>query len=323
MRTAFRALAGGAAAVLMAPHLIVVVLFATLLAAAPFGAWLSVRLQTALAGQPLRPNNPAEIDPEWWLEYRSHATGIEATFTPAIVGFAAPLGNLSALLDGTPQPLVLIVPAAIAAITWAFLWGGLLSRFARRGRIGVRAFAAASRHYWMTFIQIAALAVVGQAILYLTVHRLLFGPVFNAFASREPSEQSALIFRMVLYVIFGSGLAAVSLMADYARALAVGTGQRRVPVLVAEAWRVVKTRTGPVVTVFLLTGALFVALLVLYGTAETTGGSRLGGWRAIALGQAYILARLTIRLLAAASEVRLLQVSSEIGESGRPTDQNS
>jgi hypothetical protein len=320
MRAAFRALAGGATAVSTAPHLVVVVLIVTMLTAAPFGAWLGLRLQSALAGQVLSPTNSAEIDPEWWLEYRSHATGLEATLTPAIVGFAAPLSNLSALLDGTPQPLVLIVPAAIAAMTWAFLWGGLLTRFARRRRLGARAFAERSRHFWVPFIQIAAIAVVGQAILYLTVHRLLFGPVFNAFVSREPSEQSALIFRIALYAIFGACLAAISVIADYARVLAIGTGQRRVSVLITEAWRVVKTRTAPVVTAFLLTGGLFVALLVLYGTAETTGGSRLGGWRAIALGQAYILARLTIRLLAAASEVRLMQISNEIGEPGSPTD---
>jgi hypothetical protein len=320
MRAAFRALGGGATAIVTAMHLVGVVLIVTMLTAAPFGAWLGVRLQAALAGQPPNPTNAAEIDPEWWLEYRSHATGLEATFTPAIVGFAAPLSNLSALLDGTPQPLVLIVPAAIAAITWAFLWGGLLTRFARGRRIGVRVFAARSRHFWMTFVQIAAMAVTGQAILYLTVHRLLFGPVFNTFVSRGPSEQSALVFRIALYVVFGAGLAAVGLIADYARALAVGTGQRRVTVLIAEAWRVMKTRTAPVVTVFVLTGSLFIGLLAFYGTAETTGGSRLGGWRAIALGQAYILARLTIRLLAAASEVRLLQISNEIGEPGSFTD---
>ena len=97
---------------------------------------------------------------------------------------------------------------------------------------------------------------------------------------------SALIFRVALYLIFGAGLTAISLTADYARALAVGTGQRRVSVLIAEAWRVVKTRTAPVVTVFLLTG---------YAVRRTPGSlwhgrddgrvSRLGGWRAIALGQ--------------------------------------
>ena len=99
MRTAFRALAGGATAVLTAPHLVVVVLIVTMLSAAPFGAWLGVRLQAALAGQSLGPTNSAEIIPSG-AGVSQPLTGLEATFTPAIVGFAAPLSNLSALLDG-------------------------------------------------------------------------------------------------------------------------------------------------------------------------------------------------------------------------------
>lgn len=307
MRTAFRALAGGAAAVVTAPHLLVMVALVTLLTAAPFGAFLGARLQTALAGQPLKPELSSEIDPEWWLEYRTHATGFEATFVPAIVGFAGPLSNLSAVLDGTPQPLVLLVPAAIAAATWALLWGGLLTRFAQRRRLGAAAFLAACRRHWLTFVQIAVLAAVGQAILYLTIHRLLFGVIFNAYAAGDVSEVSALVVRVLLYAVFGSCIAAISLIGDYARVLAVTRDERRVMSLVSDAWRLVRTQWRPVVIVFAVAGLLFVALLALYGAAETLSGSRLGGWRAIAVGQGYILGRLAIRLVAAASEVRLVQ----------------
>jgi hypothetical protein len=44
-------------------------------------------------------------------------------------------------------------------------------------------------------------------------------------------------------------------------------------------------------------------LLVVYGVADR----RVGGWRAVIVGQAYIVARLAIRLVAAASELRLQQ----------------
>ena len=59
------------------------------------------------------------------------------------------------------------------------------------------------------------------------------------------------------------------------------------------------------VTVYLLIGALFVAVTIAYGTLEIYGGSQVGGWRAIAIGQAYIVVRLAIRLTSAAAGLRL------------------
>ncbi len=56
---------------------------------------------------------------------------------------------------------------------------------------------------------------------------------------------------------------------------------------------------------YLLAGLLFVALLGVYGVAEVYGGTRLGGWRSILIGQGYIVARLAIRLTLAAGGVRL------------------
>ncbi|MEX2269896.1 MAG: hypothetical protein WD690_00400 [Vicinamibacterales bacterium] len=61
------------------------------------------------------------------------------------------------------------------------------------------------------------------------------------------------------------------------------------------------------VTIYLAAGVLFVTLLIAYAAAESYGGTRLGGWRVIALGQAYILGRLTLRLTPGASDVRLAQ----------------
>jgi hypothetical protein len=59
------------------------------------------------------------------------------------------------------------------------------------------------------------------------------------------------------------------------------------------------------VTLFVLTAVLFVALLAVYGAVDIYGGSRVTGWRGIAIAQAYIVARLVIRLTFGASEVLL------------------
>ncbi len=306
MRPALRALARGGVTVLAAPHLVVLVLLITMMTAAPFGVWLGTRLQQSLAGQSLGPTESAEIDPEWWFEFRRHATGLEATFTPAIVGFAAPLSNFSAILDGTAPPPAVVVPVVLAMIVWAFLWGGLLHRFAH-GPASIRILLSAALHWWWPFVLIAVAAAIAQLLLYVTVHPLLFVPVLGALVPADASEPFAFAARVAMYVAFASFLVPVLLVADYARAFAVVTGQRSVRAALAEALRFVRQCFVPVVTLYLAAGLLFVLLLTVYGMSETYGGSRLGGWRAIAIGQAYILARLTLRLITGASEVRLVQ----------------
>ena len=67
---------------------------------------------------------------------------------------------------------------------------------------------------------------------------------------------------------------------------------------------------GSVAALYVLTGLLFVALLVVYGYVDSNGGVRVAGWRGIAIAQAYIIARIVIRLTFGASEVRLYRDQS-------------
>ena len=73
----------------------------------------------------------------------------------------------------------------------------------------------------------------------------------------------------------------------------------------------VRRHFGAAVTLYLLTGLLLAALLVVYGYVDVYGGSRVGGWRGIAIAQAYILARLAIRLTFGASEIELYRALTD------------
>lgn len=305
MSRAVRALGGGLWMVMRAPLLIAAVSVVMLAAAAPFGLVLGSRLQASLANQPPIVLGSGEIDAEWWMEFREHARGLEATFTPAIIGFAAPLDNLSALLDGTRRPLALAGPVALAGLIWAFLWGGALHRFAQGRAIGTRAFCTAGLRHLPQFATIS-LAVAGvYLVLYLTVHALLFGPIFSWIAERASSERDAFFWRVALYAVFGSLLMLVSLVADYARVSTVAAGASSVRDAIQSGARFVRANLVSVIVLWLLLGGLFVALLIAYGSAEVYGGTRIGGWRGVLLGQAYIMARLVIRLTTAAAELRL------------------
>ncbi len=300
-----RALGSGLRTVITAPALLIVVTAASVLSVLPFGLVLGSQLRVALANRQPVYLGTAEIDAEWWVAFREQADGLAATFTPAILGAAAPLDNLSAMLDGTARPIAILGPVVLAALVWAWLWGGLLERFRAQRRIGVGAFWEAGwQHVW-TFAAISLAAAVVHLILYFTVHALLFGPVFGWLASVADTERAAFLWRIALYAVFGACLLAVSMMADFARVSVVVQSRQGVRQAMAAAAAFLREHAGSSVMVYVLVGILFGAMLGLYVAGEVYGGTRLGGWRSVLIGQAYIVARLALRLTLAASGMRL------------------
>jgi hypothetical protein len=303
MRTVLRALGGGLARVFMSPLVVAAAILAMLLMTVPFAVIVGSELQAALSNQQPVSRDAGEIDPEWWFEFREHADGLVATFTPAIIGFAAPLDNLSSLLDGTRRPLVLLGPYVLAIAVWAFLWGAALERFAHgASRFG---FVQAGAHTWARFLAISIVAGAALVLLYLTIHPLLFGVLAPNLEGSAATERTAFMLRSVLYLIFGAMLVTISLIADYARVTIVMRPAASAIEGLREGARFVRGHPGSAVLLYVLTGLLFVALLAVYGYVDVYGGSRVTGWRGIAIAQAYIIARLVIRLTFGASEVRL------------------
>ena len=317
--TALRAFRDGIWMVVRAPGLVILVTCLTLGAMLPFALALGDRLRDALGNQPPIDLDAEEIDADWWLEFRAHARGLEATFTPAVIGVAAPLDNLSALADGSPRPFVMLAPVGLYGLIWAFLWGGLLERFGGGHAIGARGFMQAGARHVFRFVAIAIAAALAAAVLYVTVHAWLLGPVFQWGAVRAGSERNAFLWRVVLYLVFGALLASVSLLADYARVATVLARAGTIGDALRTSLAFVRGHRGSVVALFLLNAALFVLLLIMYGVADR----RLAGWRGVALGQAYIVARLGIRLTSIASEARLFQTASSDAHAASAGRENS
>src|SRR5262245_7671812 len=299
---AFRAWLSGFGQVLLAPFTVVAVTVLTLMAAIPFGLVLGDRLQTALNDQPPIMLGSEEIDADWWLEFRRHAEGLEATFTPAIIGFAAPLSNLSDVLDGTPRGAAMALPIAVAIGMWAFIWGWAIERFRRGGSRSGSGLIRAGIRRWPRFVAISSVAATAQLLLYLTIHPLLFRLVFPWLTQSMTHERDAFLVRVTLYAVFGAFLVAVSLVADYARiaSAVAGAAADRGLTFVGRHWR-------SAAALFLIGAAILGVLFVAYGVGETYGGSRVGGWRGVAIGQLFIVARLALRLVTMAAEVRLYE----------------
>ena len=308
MTSPIRAFAQGVGDVLKAPLMLIGIAIVMLIITAPFAAILQSRLQESLSVQPQVSLNETEIDPEWWMEFREHARGLAATFTPAVLGFAATLDGLSNVLDGRPIPLALIAPLILSIVTWAFLWGGALQRFSQHRGIGIGGFMRAGIAHAPAFIAIAVAAALVNVLLYLTVHKLLFGPVHNWLVAMTNTERDAFLIRVLLYAVFFSLVAIVSLVADYARVATVA-GRASLSNAIRVAMHFISRNRIAVVPLYLIPGAIFVAITIAYGTLEVYGGSQVGGWRAVAIGQFYVLVRLAIRLTFAASELRLFSAN--------------
>ncbi|HJU41693.1 MAG TPA: hypothetical protein VJ691_02725, partial [Vicinamibacterales bacterium] len=228
-RSALRALGGGIATVARAPFVLAGVAIVTLLIALPFAAVLESRLQSSLSVQPHISLDDTEIDAEWWQEFRRHARGLAATFTPAVLGFAATLDGISNILDGRSIPAALVAPLLVSMAAWSFLWGGILRRFRLARGIGIVGFVRAGTAHFVPFMAIAMIAAAVNLLLFLTIHRLLFGPVYRALTAMTTNERDAFIVRAILYALFFSLPAAVSVIADYAR-VAAASGSRGGPI---------------------------------------------------------------------------------------------
>jgi hypothetical protein len=304
-----RALTQGLIDVLKAPLLLIAIAILLLLITVPFAAALHSRLQASLSVQPPVSLNETEIDPEWWMEFRNHARGLEATFTPAVLGFAATLDGISNVLDGRGLPAALLLPFALSIVAWAFIWGGSLRRFQAGRGLGAGGFARAGMSQLVSFVILAAIAAAVNVALYLTLHKVLFGPVHATLVGMTSTERDAFLVRVMLYVIFLAPVAMVGLIADYARVATVAAGAGSPIVAMRAAIAFIRARTGAVIALYLITGLIFVVITVAYGTLEVVGGSQVGGWRAIAIGQAYVFVRLAIRLTFASSELRLFSAN--------------
>lgn len=303
MIDAFRAFGAGIWSTARAPGVLVAVFVATLAAVIPFGLVVGRDAQLALSNQPPIDLASEEIDADWWMEYRAHATGLAATFTPAVLGFAAPLDNLSALLDGETRPAALILPLLLYLMVWALLWGGLINRFRER-RGSSRAFIVSARRNFTQMLVVSGGATTIALLLYVTVHPVLFGPVFSSLAATASSERDAFLLRVALYAAFTCLLGVVSLAADYTR---IGLVAEQQPL--RDALRGALGFLGghkiPVLSLWLLNGVLFLALLLAYGLADR----RWGGWRLVMVGQAYICGRLALRVINVASQLRLVEIT--------------
>ncbi len=300
----FRTWASGVRRVFWAPAVVAGLYLLTLVIAAPLGAWLQSSLPAPEILQVVDANDPPAPDVDWLDEVSLHVPGLTQFLTPAVIGVAAPLGHLDAILDGSLPPLPLLAPIAVFFVCWTAVWGGVIERLAQHRRIGMAAAAAASRRSMGRLLILGLAGVVAYLFLYLTVHTVMFGPLYEWLIAGT-IERTAFAWRVALAVVFGALLLVIGQVFDFAK-LAIVLGRTSVREAVADSVMLLRERWLSVIGLLGFNGLALAVLLGGYAASEfIPGGSVPSLGRLIVGGQALILGRLLLRLVLAGSQVDL------------------
>jgi len=293
-----------------APAVMVGVYATTLLLALPFAYTMRGLIEQHLGRSLVAARVADGVNYDWWQEFAGQASGLGATFTPTIVSFGSTLDSLSRVLDARmPQgPLLLLVAGYL--VVWAFLSGGILDRYARQRPTRTHGFFAASGVYFFRFARLAVLAGAAYWLLVGYLHPWLFDTKFRDFTRGLPAERSAFWWQLAFYAVFGLLILAVNVVVDYAKIRMVVEDRRSAVGALLAALRFVARRPGRVIGLYLLNSLVFLLLVAAWSAAAPgVGGTGVGMWLALVVGQIYLLARFAIKLHFLASQTALFQAS--------------
>lgn len=306
--TSTRALRDGIGRVNQAPVILVCVFGLTLLAALPLSLILRDALKAHLGSSLVADQVARGVHLQWWGEFTAQADDVGRTFETTIIGFAAVLDNLAGLLDGNARTPAVMWVGAGYLLLWLFLSGGILDRYARARPTRSYEFFAACGVYFGRFLRLAPLVALTYYALFALVRPLLLDRLYGEITRDVTVERTAFLWKVSLYLMFGSLLAITTIVFDYAKVRAVVEDRRSMIGALAAGFRFVRRNAAGVVSLYALNGLLFAAVLLLYAlVAPGAGSSGAGLWLGFVLSQIYLCARLWVRLVFLASETSLFQ----------------
>jgi hypothetical protein len=294
--------------VLAARAIVAGVFAATLLTALPLALTMRGLIETHLGRSAMAERAADGVNYDWWQEFTSQASGVGATFTPSVIGFAATLDNLSSLLDGQRETTLVAAALATYLLVWTFLSGGILDRYARQRPVRAHGFFAAAGTFFWRFLRLGVVAGLVYWFLFTSVHGWLFDDLYVRMTRDLAVEREAFAWRAGLYAVFVLLLAATAVVFDYARIRTVVEDRRSAIGALLAALAFIGRNPGRVAGLYLLNAVTFLAVLALWALAAPGAGTAGAAmWGAFAVSQLYVLARLAVKLQFLASATSLFQ----------------
>jgi hypothetical protein len=300
----------GFARVRRAPAVLGGVFVLTLVAALPLAIVMRGTIAAHL-GNSLAANAAADaVNYDWWQEFMSQASGLGATFTPAVVGFAATLDSLSRVFDA--RGVIAPIAGALATylLMWLFLSGGILDRYARQRRTHAHGFFAACGVFFWRFLRLGVIAGAVYWALFTYLHRWLLDDAYDRVIADVSAERVAFFWRFALYAVFGAALLLVNIVMDYAKVRLVVEDRRSAVGALSAALGFLARHPGRAFGLYALNAVVFLGVLAVWAlVAPGPGGAGASMWIGLAATQLYLLARLALKLHFMASQTALFQRS--------------
>jgi len=217
---------------------------------------------------------------------------------------------MSAFVDKTERPVVIIGAAAAYVLLWTFLAGGIIDRLARDHATRAYGFFSASGVFFFRFLRLGIIAAAAYSFLVVYVHQWLFAKWYVN-ATRDLSvEHTVFYWRLLMYAIFGGLLALTTTIFDYAKVRAVVEDRRSMIGALSAALRFLARNPRRVAALYAANAAAFLVVLAAWAlVAPGAGGTGFQMWVAFIASQCYVLARLVVKLQFMASETALFQRS--------------
>ena len=282
-------------------------LIVTALATAPAALGVRDAIEGHLGNSVTAERVAAGVDSSWWHEFESSA-GPGRSFSPLMIGGAAPVSTYSDLLDGYGPPVEVVAPVMLGLLAWLFLSGGLLDRYARQRRVGTRVFFGTCAVFFFRFLRLAAITAVAYAVLIGPVHSWLFDGLYLWLTREVTLERTAFFLRVLVYLVWLAPLLLINLVADYAKVRAVVEDRHSMVGAMVAGARFLVRHPMSVLAVYAANALIAGAILLVYVLVAPDG--RGGDWRLMAVlvvGGAYLGARLATRLAFLASATALFE----------------
>lgn len=301
--------------------LALLLLAVNLAASALLAAPLFRLLERDLTNRGAAPRLVAGFDYDWWQRFADNRSGFGTSFGPEMLGAGFAFRNLELLLGGAlpgrlfsrqeapsgAEPLVLALGVAYFALQTALLGGILAALRAPNGGFALRAFAHACGLYLGPIARVTLLALALDGFVFL-----LNVPV-SAWAdgrAREAvTEATAFAWSFGRHAALFVALLGVHLLSGYAKALVVLEERRSASLALLSALGFVLGRARAVVGHF--AAIVLLGLLLVAGYVALDGALTVTGYRsqlvALALMQAFMLARIGLRLALSGGQLHLLR----------------
>jgi hypothetical protein len=290
--------------------------------ALPAAFLMSASLESSIGASRVHESLTVGFDMDWYGEFQRDAEGLDATFTPTVVGAGAFYNNIENWLFGGLFDLFpgVVALGVLYALLWALFVGGILDRFSHPGFFGLSRFFSAGGRFFFRFLRLAVLAGVFYYLVY-ELARWLFEKIGD-WTQDVTVERTVLIYVLLGTAVVVFLLTLVNAAFDYAKIATFVEDRRSMLLAALRGIRFVLSNPAKTLGFYYALGIMGVLLLGLYafvapGAAQST---TTGVVLAFLIGQAYLVAKLMLRLAFYGGELAIYEDALRAEERGESSE---